>query len=225
MKLLKFLFSLLFMPLSILIESRGLDNAYKAVLQNHHKYTMAYRKEALGEKIADDLDAFIRNEADLSPEEKVCGKPDSDEYENGRDLSKGVYYSDPYAAKDFLRMLREQLILEEAFSPYLVRVLREKQLDRVAVYKKAGIDRKLFSKIISCPEYTPSKKTVLSLAIAMELNLDETRLFLEKAGFALSKSILTDVIVTYFISRGIYDMSVIENALDCYGRNLKSRNE
>lgn len=213
------------MPLSILNDDRRMDAAYKAVLQKSRKYTKAYRREVLGDEIADGLDAFISSEAEFDSAERVFGKSDSAEYENGRDLTEGTYYSGPKAAEEGLRHLREKLVLEEAFSPYLVRLLRERGLDHVAVYKKADIDRKLFSKIISRPEYTPSKKTVLALAIAMELNLDETRTFLEKAGYGLSKSILIDVIVTYFISRGIHDKAIIAKALDCYGKNLKSRSE
>lgn len=223
---LKFLFSLLLMPIRILnADNRNVDAAYKAVLQKSRKYTPDFRREALGKEIADSLDDYINSEAELAPDERTFSKSDSSEYEYGRDLTEGIYYSGPKAAEDGLRRLREKLVLEESFSPYLVRLLREKGLDHVSVYKKAGIDRKLFSKIISRPEYTPSKKTVLALAISMEMDIDETRVFLEKAGYALSKSILTDVIVTYFISRGIHDMSIIAKALDCYGRNLKSRAE
>ena len=226
MNLLKFFFSLLLMPLRIInADSRNVDEAYKSILRNKEIFTPDYRRHVLGKETADGLDAFILSNAERASEEPSSVQPDYEQYERGRDLSKGIYYSSPKAAEEGLRRLREKLILEEAFSPYLVRLLREKNIDHAAAYKKAGIDRRLFSKIISRPEYVPSKKTVLALAIGMGLDIDETRAFLEKAGYALSKSILTDVIVAYFISRGIYDMDVIAKALGCYGCDLKSRSE
>lgn len=219
----KALFSLLLLPLRIIdADSRDVDEAYNAILQNRKKYTADYRRRILGRETADGLDAFILSSAEHTSEEPEPPQPDYDEYENGRDLSADIYYSDPKGAEEGLRRLREKLILEEAFSPYLVRLLREKHIDHVAAYKKAGIDRKLFSKIISKPEYVPSKKTVLALAIGMGLDINETRTFLEKAGYTLSKSILTDVVVAYFISRGVHDMDVIARALACYESDLKS---
>ena len=86
------------------------------------------------------------------------------------------------------------------------------------VYKKANIDRKHFSKIRSNPDYNPKKKTVMALAIALELNLDETKDLLLKAGMALSRSSIFDIIMEYCIENGIRDVYDINCILFKYGQ-------
>ena len=106
------------------------------------------------------------------------------------------------------------------FSRRLLELIRKSGLDEVEVYKRAHVDRKLFSKIRSDPDYRPKKATVIAIALALRLSLDETQDLLSSAGFALSGSAPFDLIVRFFFERGVYDLFQINDALDAFGQPI-----
>lgn len=110
--------------------------------------------------------------------------------------------------------------LDASFSTTVLALIDERGMVDSEVYKRANMSRQLFSKIRSNPSYQPSKKTALALAVALELDMEETQNLLSRAGFTLSRSSKADVIVKYFISHGNFDILQINEALYAFDQPL-----
>ena len=109
---------------------------------------------------------------------------------------------------------------ESTFSEYLTDLIDERGLTNPDVYKRAEVSKQLFSKIISNKDYQPTKNTVLQLAIGLQLDVPQTRALLRRAGYALTRSSKTDLVVQYYIERQIYNVTFINAALDDCGLPL-----
>ena len=111
----------------------------------------------------------------------------------------------------------EDFPVEETFTQMLIRFMREKNMDPPEVYNNACLDRKLFSKILSNTEYQPKKYTAVRLALGLKLSPEETDKLLNAAGFALSQSKLTDLVISYCISNNIRTVWDVNGALENFG--------
>ena len=124
----------------------------------------------------------------------------------------------PSASMDFLRDRVRHV--SDTWQENLLHLIDEKGFTDTEVYKRANVDRKLFSKIRGNAAYQPKKITAVAFALALRLNLDETRDFLSRAGYAFSPSSVFDLIIEYFIENEVYDTYTINLALFEHGQQL-----
>ena len=110
--------------------------------------------------------------------------------------------------------------LDAGFSETLLKLIDRTGKKDSEIYKKANVDRKLFSKIRNNKDYKPSKTTALAFAFALELNIDETKDFIGRAGFALSHSSKFDVIVEYFLINENYNVFELNEVLFAFDQPL-----
>ena len=122
------------------------------------------------------------------------------------------------AIEEMERKLAERMEhMADTFPQYLLYLISEKGMENSEVYKRAIVDKKVFSKIKKNPNYHPQKLTALCLCIGAKLNLDESKDLLARAGYALSPCDKTDIIFSYFIENEIYDMIELDIQLEEHG--------
>lgn len=188
---------------------------------------------ALGEKLYPDLESYIDHNYVESVREKEYGKSseqsirlwrerNSSNIDRRPDKNNGIQKKQPELFYDFEELhegkLEERMRhISDTFSEYLMYLIQERKMENAEVWKRAIVDKKIFSKIKNNVNYHPNKLTALCLCVGAKLNMDETRDLLARAGYALSPCDKTDIIFSYFIENKIYDMIELDIQLEEYG--------
>ena len=153
-----------------------------------------------------------RKGAGIEPEECRILAPVPDEEDE--DFSEECFY---FEEEDESALEERMQHISDTFSEYLMYLIGEKKMENAEVWKRAIVDKKVFSKMKNNPDYHPQKRTALCLCVGAKLNLDETRDLLARAGYALSPCDKTDIIFSYFIEHEIYDMIELDIQLEEHG--------
>lgn len=169
---------------------------------------VVYDKESykISEKLFDDIEDFLFDNLD-GYDLKAAGAVNLEP----------VHYAEkeiaPIDVDAFIRSSKDKL----NFQNNLMQLIADRKLDNVTVYKKACIDKKFFSKIISNKDYIPKKHTVMALGLALELPLEEYESFLASAGYAFMPSSKFDLIIKYCVMNQIYNLINVDVILDDHG--------
>ena len=205
------------------------DSALKIALQAIGEFLQSHEMDVrlvvfdrksfdVSEELCDDIQAYIDDnyvqEKYSAARESICWNRISDSSVNFNRVEAS------HAICELEEKSLEEMLATagDTFCGKLFALIREKNQDDVEVYKRANLDRKHFSKIRSNVNYKPTKKTALALAIALQLNLDETKDLLSRAELALSPSNKGDLIVSYFITHKKYDIWEINSMLFKFGQ-------
>lgn len=182
-----------------------------------HHYVCEKREEEYGDryfnsipKNAPGYDAYHMERLEM--EEKLCMSVSSKKAILESDIAPWDFYEENES------VLSERMKhLSDTFQEYLMYLIESKGLKNVDVYKDAYMTKQLFSKIKTNPNYQPDKGTAIRLCVGAKLNLDETKDLLARAGYALSPADKRDVIFSFFIENGVYDLLEIDIVLEDYG--------
>lgn len=191
------------------------------------KYYVPERDDIRMDKEMQSIFQIIANFRKKLSESKTRGVEDVEDFElsdeafDAKSMKKTKVYNTMSGTMATNRKIDDLMNqMDETFSQRLLRMIVERDLTDSEAYTKAYVDRRHFSKIRNDENYSPNKKTVLAFAIALELSVDEAKDLLGSAGFTLSRSSKTDIIVSYFLQNKIYDMFEINEVLDAYKQPL-----
>ena len=171
-------------------------------------YMVMFARESF--KISNSLFNDVQNYIDEVYVDEHLAQERCDSYRRRREQEAALYKNRVTDSRSLDEMLDD---MTDTFSEALFKLIDAKGMTDPQVYKKANINRKHFSKIRTNQDYKPKKSTVFALAIALELNLAETRELLARAGYAFSHSNVSDVIIEYFLRHGKYDIDSINQVL------------
>ena len=171
-------------------------------------YMVMFDRESF--KISNSLFNDVQNYIDEVYVDEHLAQERCNNYRRRREREAALYKNRVTDSRSLDEMLDD---MTDTFSEALFKLIDAKGMTDPQVYKKANINRKHFSKIRTNQDYKPKKSTVFALAIALELNLAETRELLARAGYAFSHSNVSDVIIEYFIKLGKYDIDIINQVL------------
>ena len=180
-------------------------DAYERVRENLSRRLFGARAESTAYRRDEDIDELLEGDVD-EDEAEACDFADNEHYDLDDDI-------DTLESRLDERMQH----LSDTFSEYLLFLIKSKGKTNAEVYTKAIVDKKVISKIKNNPDYHPTKLTAMCLCVGAELNEDETRDLLARAGYALSPCDKTDVIFKYFIEHEIYDMIELDIQLEEHG--------
>jgi hypothetical protein len=158
----------------------------------------------LDKKVLEQLENYINLHLN-SIEFQIVKSSDSIQYDS---FEESLFHNE---IEEFIKTKRQPILQDVLFS-----FIDRTGLKDPDIYKKAGVDRKLFSKIRSSANYRPSKNTIISLALALELNQKETDKLLGSAGYSLSDSDMSDLVIQFCLEKKIYDLLQVNEALDYF---------
>ncbi|MBR4152894.1 MAG: XRE family transcriptional regulator [Selenomonadaceae bacterium] len=133
------------------------------------------------------------------------------------DLSDAKFSISGLSPKEKAELEERLRKIQQTFPQYLLSCITKRGLSETEIYKKAHLDRRIFSKLRNEENYMPSERTLWAILLAMELNIDEAKEILNEGGFALSYTNKEDVIIRYFFEKRIYDIFLVNEVLDNYG--------